>query len=475
MGRRFWSALLATLVPLTTLIALEAAPAEAAPPATISPTSYNFGAVHIWQEKSKDFTVTVKAGHYVEAVTHVGASAFHAEQSLSCLAPSETVTTKCVITETFAPDETHDPGVLAAILEVDVCALSGGGCALVKATVKGTAQLPGSLSAHELDFGSHPAGVPSTDTIKVKPDPGVSLTMFAVLPQPGGYPPAFSTTAFTPGCVQAGSPCTATLQYDATNVGPQESTLGIRLCRSTETPGEAVCSFTQVPLTGTATPPAKPSPTSISFGTGVHVATSVTKKVTLKVLGDWHVSSVTTIGDPLLGNPFTWDWVSDCDGGGPQTCTSTTTFTPTRIGSVTGKLRFVLCAPYVDWWPFDQACTDVDVKLTGKGAAPGKVSTASLSFGSVKVGQSKTLDYKVTPDPGWSLAHVNTHTDGPTAYSSVYGICLPGQPCTVHVTFTPAYAGSTVQTGTSTPVLCREGAELCVPLPSVKLTGKGVS
>lgn len=574
MGRRFWIAALGALIPLTTLTAITAAPAEAAP-ASISPTSYNFGAVHVWQTKAKDLTVTVSKGFHVTAANNFPSGVFSASVPETCAQSSDTASTKCVVTETFAPDEVHGLGPTSATLRVIVCPNGGGDCSHVDAAVKGDARIPGTLSPNALDFGSHPAGTKVTDTVTIQPDPGVSLDVVTIYPHPDGYPPAFSTRSFTPGCVQAGQSCTVTIRYDATDVGPQSDDLTIAFCRRTS-PEESVCGDVDVALTGTATPPATLSPATLSFGSGIHVGASVTKTVTLKVLGDWHVTSTTTDQD-AGAEPFSSAGTSDCEGSGPQTCTFALTYSPTAIGPSTGRFRVTLCAPYVDWWPFLQACTNVDeklsgtsaapgssatsisfgtvkvgqrrsktlivkhdpgwfvsasidpdsdfnvgecsslttrcvlpvnfdpehiasmsdtltvtlcrdgehegdmicvdlrpVKITGTGSAPAKVSPTSLSFGSVPAGAHKSLAYKVTSDPGWTVdSAFTTTTTGPDVFSHEIPICLEGAPCPVSVTFAPPTPIGSV-TGRSTPRVCQEGSGLCVDLPSVKLSGKGV-
>ncbi|KAA1419400.1 hypothetical protein F0U44_13270 [Nocardioides humilatus] len=567
MGRRFWIALVTTLIPVTALSALAASPAEAAP-AKISASSVNLGAVHMWQTAAKDVTVTLSPGYHVGTATNIPlGSDFHSSLSDSCFDQSSTASIKCVVTESFEPVETNGLGNQTATLRITVCPNGPGACTQYDVAARGSARIPGSLSPNALDFGKHPAGVPTTLSISLKTDPGVFFGDIANLPDLSpANPPSFVVSDVGAGCVQAGATCVVMVTFNGTDIGLRQDSLTVEYCKAVD-----VCSLVNVPLFGTATAPATVSPTATKFGTKVHVGASVTKTVTVKVLGDWHVESASTTGD-LGGNPFTQDWISDCDGNGPQTCTYAATYSPTKIRTSTGTFRVTLCPPGSDWWPFEIECTTVSaglggasvapgtsptslkmgttkagtrisktltvthdpgwfvyggtnpdgdfnvgectsvgnqcalpvnfdpehigalsdtitvtlckpmagddlcvelppVSVTGTGTAPATTRPTSLSFGSVRLTQAKTLVYTVTPDPGWYLDSTTEHTDGPGAYTALFPSCSAGASCPVSVTFAPPHLGTSV--GRSIPRVCNEGSGICVRLSEVKLTGKG--
>jgi Abnormal spindle-like microcephaly-assoc'd, ASPM-SPD-2-Hydin len=112
------------------------------------------------------------------------------------------------------------------------------------------------------------------------------------------------------------------------------------------------------------------------------------------------------------------------------------TFAPTSAGSVSGSIGFVS----------DASNPNLSVSLSGTGASVGQltVSPASLSFGSVIVGQSKTMSAALSA----TGANVTVSSAGfNTSEFTLSGVSFPltvtaGQSRTISVVFTPQSSGT---------------------------------
>jgi hypothetical protein len=120
-----------------------------------------------------------------------------------------------------------------------------------------------------------------------------------------------------------------------------------------------------------------------------------------------------------------------------QSVTFTATFTPTATGAVNGTLAIISDAPN----------SPLNIALSGTGVTQGQLAPnpASLSFGNVQVGSSKTLTETLTNSGGSSLTISAASATG--SGFSLSGLSLPltlsaGQSTTFNVQFAPTAAGN---------------------------------
>jgi hypothetical protein len=149
-----------------------------------------------------------------------------------------------------------------------------------------------------------------------------------------------------------------------------------------------------------------------------------------------------------------------------QTLTYTASYKPSSAGNVNGSLTLVS----------DASNSNLAIVLSGTGVAPGQltVSPSSLSFGSVNVGQNKSLGGTVTA--GSTDITVSSANLNGTAFA-LSGITLPrtiaaGQSATFTVTFAPNSSGtssgsvsfvSNASNSPGTTNLSGTGAQVAVP------------
>ena len=179
-------------------------------------------------------------------------------------------------------------------------------------------------------------------------------------------------------------------------------------------------------------PAATLSPTSLSFGNGAVNNTSAAKTVTLKNTGtatldvsdiapsaDFAVSS-TTCGSTLAAG---------------KTCKVGVTFTPTKLGSVTGTLSFT-----------DNASgSPQTVSLSGTGVEPATLTPPSATFPKRKVGTTSAVKtFTLTNNQTVALTSIAISTTGDFAVSAT--TCETSlaakKSCTISVTFTPESTGT---------------------------------
>jgi hypothetical protein len=133
---------------------------------------------------------------------------------------------------------------------------------------------------------------------------------------------------------------------------------------------------------------------------------------------------------------------NNCNGtvaaGG--TCAINVTFTPGALGTRTAELNVNDNGPN----------NPQTASLTGTGVVPVTLSSSSISFGSVLIGNSATAKpVTLTNNQSVALTNINITISGPAAYTQVNtcGTSIPtGGQCTITVTFAPTTSGA--QTGT---------------------------
>jgi hypothetical protein len=192
-----------------------------------------------------------------------------------------------------------------------------------------------------------------------------------------------------------------------------------------------------VPLSGTgiAAGTLAASPSSLSFGS-VTLGNSKPLSVTVTNTGGTSVTitqGITTGTGYSLGG-----WTLPITLAAGQSTSATVTFAPTAAGVVSGNMAVTSNA----------SNPNLSIALSATGVTQGTISPnpASLTFGSVAVGASKTLSEVLTNSGGTSLT-ISLATPSGAGFS-VSGLTLPvklnpGQSQTFSVIFTPA-SGSAV-------------------------------
>lgn len=185
-----------------------------------------------------------------------------------------------------------------------------------------------------------------------------------------------------------------------------------------------------------ATPGAlAPNPSQISFG-NTKVGSSQTSTITVSNSGG---STVAISEVNVTGAAFSVSGLNNfpINLAANQSVTFTATFRPTSAGAASGSLSVMSNA----------SNSPLNITASGNGTAAGQlaVSPASLSFGSVVVGSSSSLNGSLMA----SGAPVTVSPASPSDSEFVIsGISLPatipaGQSATFHVTFTPQASGAT--------------------------------
>ena len=183
------------------------------------------------------------------------------------------------------------------------------------------------------------------------------------------------------------------------------------------------------------------SDSSLTFGS-VQVAGSATQSETLTNTG---ASSVTVTQATVSGTGFRITGLSLPMTLSPgQSFTFGTVFTPTSGGSKTGSISVVS----------DASDSTLTISLAGTAAVSGQlaVSPATLSFGNVTVGQTKSLTATLTAS-GSSITVSDAGMS--TSEFKVSGLSLPltlaaGQSASFTVSFTPQSSGTASASGSFT-------------------------
>lgn len=175
------------------------------------------------------------------------------------------------------------------------------------------------------------------------------------------------------------------------------------------------------------------SPTSLNFGNQVRYTTSNAQSVTLTNGGPHTlvISSITVTSNPERPGYFAIS-ANRCGArlGVGQSCAVSVTFTPTKLGPLTGKLIFVENAPG----------SPQTVTLSGTGVVKIALTPRRFNFGKQKVGTTSNPEtFTLTNDLSVALTGIAISTTGDFAVSATTcGTTLGGnQSCTISITFTP--------------------------------------
>jgi len=250
-------------------------------------------------------------------------------------------------------------------------------------------------------FGSVPVGTKNTQSIQLKNDGTVSITLTAVAPSGTG----FSVSGITPPVTLAPG---ATTQFAA---GFQPGAAG-NFSGSVRIASTAADSSIMVTLSGTGVSGSKVlnvSPASIAFG-NVNLSSTGTHQITLTNGGN---SSITISGDSVTGTGLSATSVNGTTLAAGQSTTITAEFAPKTAGSVSGSLKITSNATNAA----------ITVPLTGTGVS-----------GSHMV----ALSWTASTSSGVAGYNVYRSTVSGGSYSKLTGSPIAGT----------AYSDSTVASGT---------------------------
>jgi FG-GAP-like repeat/Cep192 domain 4/HYDIN/CFA65/VesB-like, Ig-like domain/Abnormal spindle-like microcephaly-assoc'd, ASPM-SPD-2-Hydin len=323
----------------------------------------------------------------------------------------------CTVSVTFTPTITGNTTGSLTITDGAI-----GSPQIVSLTGTGTGPLA-SLSPTSLSFGSVSVGSQSAvQTVTLTNTGNASLTINRV-----SVSGDFSISNNACGSsLAAGASCKINLVFKPTTTGTRNGTLSVA--------DNASGSPQTASLTGTGiAPQVTLSPTSLAFATQLINTTSPAQKVTLTNNG----TSTLTINS--IGIPGNFAETNNCGSsvaiGG--SCTINVTFTPKSAGTKSSTLSV-----------YDNASgSPQKVSVSGTGTVV-TLSPTSLSFGTVKVGQSssaQTVTLKNTGSTPLTIQSVSFTGTNPGDFSETdtcKGSVSAGGSCTFSVTFTPAATGS---------------------------------
>jgi hypothetical protein len=294
-------------------------------------------------------------------------------------------------------------------------------------TAGGLTSAPASLS-----FGSVQTGNPKTIAETLTNSGGSSISITQANLTGAGFTLSGLTLPIT---LSAGQSKTFNVTFTPQAGGSTNGSLSIASNASNPTLG--------IPLVATSATPGvlSTSDSSLTFGS-VPVAGSATQSETLTNTG---ASSVTVTQATVSGTGFRITGLSLPMTLSPgQSFTFGAVFTPTSGGSKTGSISVLS----------DASDSTLTISLAGTAAVSGQlaVSPATLSFGNVTVGQTKSLTATLTAS-GSSITVSDAGMS--TSEFKVSGLSLPltlaaGQSASFAVSFTPQSSGTASASGSFT-------------------------
>jgi len=385
-----------------------------------NPTSFTFGSVQIGASKSLTGTLTNSGG---ASLTISAAAASGTGFSLSGLAPGLILAAgqSTSFTVLFSPTAS---GSASGSLNIT----SNGENPNLSIPLSGTGVTAGDLVANpaSLAFGSVQVGSSTNLSETLTNTGGTSLTISAISASGAG----FSLSGIVAGAtLAAGQSTSFTVTFDPSASGAASGSVSI-----TSTGSD---SNLTIPLSGTGVTAGTlaANPSSLAFSS-TQLGSSTNLSETLTNTGG---STVAISAANVTGAAFSISGLSgfpiNLTSG--QSVTFTATFTPSSAGAASGSLSIVSNA----------SNSPLNIALSGTGTAAGTlaVSPTSLSFGSVVVGASSSLNGSLTAS-GASVtvnsASLNNSEFVLSGFSPGVTIAA-GQSVSFTVTFTPQASGAT--------------------------------
>src|SRR5207249_2362334 len=289
----------------------------------------------------------------------------------------------------------------------------------------GTGVTPGSVvsSPSSLGFGTVQVNTSKTLSATVTNSGGTSVTISQATATGTGYGLGNFSVPLT---LSAGQSKTFSVTFAPQSSGSASGSVSIISDASDPT--------MNVPLSGTGATPGTlgANPGSLSFG-NVQVGSSQTLQETVSNSG----GSSVTITQANVPSGFTVTGLTlPATVGAGQSTSFSVKFSPQSGGPASGNLSIIS----------DASNPTLSVPLSGSGTTPGSLapSPASLSFGSVQVGDTKSLQETLT-NSGGSTVSV-TQANSTNAAFVVSGLTLPltlgaGQSASFNVSFNPQSGG----------------------------------
>jgi glyoxylate utilization-related uncharacterized protein len=410
-----------------------------------NPSSVNFGNVIIGNNQTVPVTVTNNGGMDVTisnaAATGTGFS--FTGPNLPVTVPAGKNTTFNAI---FTPTASgNSSGNLAITSNANNATLN------IPLTGKGVTQGQIAPNPASLNFGNVVIGTPKTLTETLTNSGGSSLTISAASASGTG----FSISGLTlPVTLTAGQSTSFSVQFAPTTAGAASGNVSVT--------SDGANPSLNIPLTGTGVTPGTLSanPTSLSFG-NVQVGSNSSLSETLTNTGGSNVTisqaNVTGAGFSVTGLALPTTLTPN------QAVTFSVKFAPTAGGAINGNLAIVS----------DASNSPLNIALSGTGITPGQITPnpTSLGFGSVQVGNSKTLTETLTNSGGSSVTISAASASG--AGVSLSGLTLPttltaGQSTSFSVQFAPTAGGAV----NGNVAITSDGSN---PNLNIPVTGTGVT
>ncbi len=379
------------------------------------PASFDFPNTGVGQQSSQTLTIT-NSGVTPLSISSLLTSGNYNEQGGNCVTTLQPAT-NCTATVTFVPTTT---GTQTGTLTVNDNAPASPQA--LPLTGVGTSSGV-TLSTSSLIFPNTPVGTSSASMPVTVTNNGSTTVTITSITTPSEYPET-NTCGTSLGANQS---CQINVTFSPTQEGTVSGTLTVT--------DSASNSPQTASLTGVGTEAiAQLLPTTINFGDELVNTTTPTQTVTLTNTGNvtLNITNVSISGAFKLQN----NCGSTLTAG--NNCTMLIAFKPTGVGSFSGSLSVTDNAPG----------SPQTVSLSGAGTLV-VLSPASLSFGSVAVGQSSTPQNISVENRSTTLtltiSSITIAGNDPNDFSQTNNCpsSLPSQStCTVTVTFTPQVTGS---------------------------------
>jgi Abnormal spindle-like microcephaly-assoc'd, ASPM-SPD-2-Hydin len=416
-----------------------------APQLAITPVSLSFGTVTLGSSKQMAAAITNSGGTSanITQATVTGSGFSLSGMTLPMQLSAGQSTT---ITLTFNPQA-------AGSATGNLSIASNATDAALTLAMTGTAVAPGSLVANptSLAFGNVSVGTTQELTATLTNTGGTSIS----ISQAGVTGGAFGLSGLTlPATLDAGQSLTMSVSFSPTSTGAASGNVSITSSASS-TPLTVALSGSGV-TAGALTA----SPASVSFGS-VAVGNSLNQTVTFTNTGG---SSLSISQAAATGTGFSVSGISlPATLAAGQTLNLTATFAPTASGAATGNIAVTSSA----------SSTTLNVPLSGTGAAAGAItaSPASVSFGTVVVGNSLNQSIMLTNTGGSTVSITQVAlTGGPF---NISGLSLPaslgaGQSLTFTAGFVPSSPGA------ASGNIAVTSSNSATPL-NIPLSGTGIS
>ena len=412
---------------------------------TPNPVSLTFGNVLVGGSKTLAETLTNSGG---TSVTISAASASGAGFSLSGLALPMTLTAgqSTTFSVQFAP-------TVAGGVSGNVSITSNGANPNLNIALSGNGATPGALSANpaSLAFGSVQVGSNASLSETLTNTGGSNVTISQATVTGTG----FAVIGLTlPATLTPNQAVTFTVKFAPVAAGNISGNVAI----VSDAPGSPL----NIALSGTGVAPGSliANPSSVIFG-NVTLGSNKTVAVTVTNSGG---SNVTISNAAATGTGFSFSGPTlPVTLSAGQTAAFNAVFTPAAAGSSSGNLTITS----------DANNPTLTIPLSGVGVSPGQITPnpASLGFGNVAVGSSKTLTETLTNSGGTSLIISAASASG-TGFS-LSGLSLPltltaGQSTTFNVQFAPAATGA----ASGNVTITSDGSN---PTLTIALSGTGVN